>query len=44
MSRSVQPTNYTRPEPPKPVEYRVEITGNLKNYIPIKEQPCKPQS
>lgn len=41
MSRSVQPTNYTRPEPPKPVEYRVEWCGNLQVHVPIKPRPAK---
>lgn len=38
MSRSIRPTNYTRPEPPT---YRIEITGNLVNYIPIKPKESK---
>lgn len=36
MSRSVQPPNYSRPAP-APVTHRVELTGGLKNYIPVKE-------
>lgn len=34
MSRSVQPQDYRQPAPPL---FRIEWTGGLKNYIPIKE-------
>jgi len=39
MSRSIKPTNYSRPAP-APVTYRIEWCGNLQVHVPIK--PSKP--
>lgn len=36
MSRSIKPTNYSRPAP-TPVTYRVEKCANMLVYIPVKE-------
>lgn len=36
MSRSVQPTNYSHPEPPT---YRIEYCGNIQVHHPVKVKP-----